>query len=88
MSTTPTITESGEERFDYGDGLIAYQRDCCVDYPVRVCGFLRRIKVESPVVPRGRRPRDPSERPRRRSSLRSRAGKIMSKIYFHLRSGR
>lgn len=46
MSTTPTITESGEERFDYGDGLIAYQRPCeavvcdrgLIYSPVRNCG--------------------------------------------------
>lgn len=46
MSTTPTIMESGEERFDYGDGLIAYQRACeregcdrgLIYYPVRNCG--------------------------------------------------
>ena len=24
----PTLTESGEERWDYGDGLVAYQRPC------------------------------------------------------------
>ena len=46
MTTTPTITESGEERFDYGDGLIGYQRACeaegcdrgLIYSPVRKCG--------------------------------------------------
>ena len=46
MSTTPTNAEPGEERFDYGDGLIAYQRTCeregcdrgLIYSPVRNCG--------------------------------------------------
>lgn len=33
MTTTPTVTESGEEHFDYGGGLIAYPPMGDGDFP-------------------------------------------------------